>query len=254
LLTDNAIKLLELRYLQPGETPDDMFRRVARFIGDEEWEETYYKAMLNLDFLPNSPCLMNAGTDDPMMSACFVLPVEDTMESIMDTVKHAVMINKYGGGTGFAFTRLRPKDDPLSTGGTASGPVSFMQIFDVATDVVKQGGRRKGANMGVLRVDHPDILDFIKCKDDTTKLTNFNISVGVTDEFMVAVENDTEFDLRFNDKVYKTVKAKEIWDAIIEHAWATGDPGLIFLDEINRKHPVDEVIEGTNPYLTVRPH
>ena len=152
MLTDNAIKLLELRYLQPSETPDDMFRRVAKYIAgnDVEWEERYYKVMSNLDFLPNSPCLMNAGTDNPMMSACFVLPIEDDMVSIMDAVKHAVMINKYGGGTGFSFSRLRPAGDPLSTGGTASGPVSFMRIFDVATDVVKQGGRRKGANMGVL--------------------------------------------------------------------------------------------------------
>lgn len=249
MLTDNAIKLLELRYLQPNETPDDMFRRVAKYIAgnDVEWEERYYKVMSNLDFLPNSPCLMNAGTDNPMMSACYVLPIEDDMVSIMDAVKHAVMINKYGGGTGFSFSRLRPAGEPLSTGGTASGPVSFMRIFDVATDVVKQGGRRKGANMGVLRVDHPDIMEFICCKDDTTKLTNFNISVGITDEFMKAVEDDTDFDLRFNGKVYKTVRAREIWDAIIEHAWATGEPGLVFLDTINKKHPVDEEIEATNP-------
>lgn len=253
MLTDNALKLLQMRYLQPGETPDDMFSRVARYVGDKETEEIFYTELSNLNFLPNSPCLMNAGTDNPMMSACFVLPIEDSMESIMDAVKHAVIVNKYGGGTGFAFSRLRPEGDPLSGGGTASGPVSFMYIFDTATEVVKQGGKRKGANMGVLRVDHPNIMQFIECKDDTTQLTNFNISVGITDEFMAAVKEDNDFDLKFNGRVYETVKAKEIWDAIVDHAWATGEPGIVFLDEINRKHPVDVEIEATNPYLTVRP-
>lgn len=268
-LSLNAISVLERRYLLKDEygrvieTPSQMFRRVAKAIATveatydksanmESVEEGFYKVMANLAFLPNSPTLMNAGTNIGQLSACFVLPVGDSIEEIFDALKNMALIHKSGGGTGFSFSNLRPRGDVVkSTMGVASGPVSFMKIFDVATDVIKQGGRRRGANMGVLRVDHPDVIEFITAKEKEGILTNFNISVGVTDEFMEAVENDGYYSLvnPRNGNVVKRLKAGAIFDLMATAAWKTGDPGLIFLDEINRKNPTPHVgiIEATNP-------
>lgn len=266
-LSLNAVRVLEKRYLLKDEkgrvieTPSEMFQRVARSIaladkkygGDvDETARRFYRAMANLEFLPNSPTLMNAGTDIGQLSACFVIPVEDSIEGIFDALKYMALIHKSGGGTGFSFSRLRPKGDVVkSTGGVASGPVSFMRIFDVATEVIKQGGRRRGANMGILRVDHPDIMEFVTAKSEEGVLSNFNISVGVTDEFMEKVERDEEYDLinPRNGEVVRTVRARDVFELIVANAWRTGDPGLVFLDEINRKNPTPSlgVIEATNP-------
>ncbi|MCD6464780.1 vitamin B12-dependent ribonucleotide reductase [Candidatus Bathyarchaeota archaeon] len=268
-LSLNAISVLERRYLLKDETgrvietPSQMFRRVAKAIAApdiiydksanlEKIEEGFYRVMTNLEFLPNSPTLMNAGTDIGQLSACFVLPVGDSIEEIFNALKYMALIHKSGGGTGFSFSKLRPRGDVVkSTMGVASGPVSFMKIFDVATDVIKQGGRRRGANMGILRVDHPDIIEFITAKEKEGVLTNFNISVAVTDEFMNAVENDKYYSLinPRNGNVVRRLKARDVFDLIATAAWKTGDPGLIFLDEINRKNPTPHVgmIEATNP-------
>ncbi len=269
----NALRVLENRYLLKDvsgriiETPQEMFWRVARHVARaerkygaterevERWAKAFYEIMSNLEFLPNSPTLMNAGTDIGQLSACFVIPIEDDLESIFDAVKYAALIHKTGGGTGFSFSKLRPEGDIVrSTAGVASGPVSFMKIFDVATEVIKQGGRRRGANMGVLRVDHPDIEKFVRAKEKEGEFQNFNLSVAVTDDFMRAVEEDGEYWLinpRTGEKVRK-VRARYIFNLMVECAWKTGDPGLIFIDEINRKHPVSHLgkIEATNPCIT----
>lgn len=268
-LSRNALTVLERRYLMKNtqgrlvETPAQMFHRVAANIAEAERRyrkrvpparlaRSFYDMMAKLEFLPNSPTLMNAGGRLQQLSACFVLPVEDSLESIYETLKHQALIHQSGGGTGFSFSRLRPKDDVVATThGIASGPVSFMRIFNTSTDVIKQGGTRRGANMGILRVDHPDILEFIQAKRHPQELTNFNISVGVTDAFMQAVARGRDYPLinpRTN-KVVRRVSAQMVFDALIEAAWTSGEPGIIFLDQINRTQPTPAVgeIEATNP-------
>lgn len=268
-LSVNAIKVLERRYLkkdkngQVVETPKQMFRRVARAIAlvdvfyDQNVdtlnvEEEFYDAMVNLEFLPNSPTIMNAGTEIGQLAACFVLPIEDSIESIFNAVKNTALIHQSGGGTGYAFSKLRPKGDVVkSTGGVASGPVSFMRVFDVSTDVIKQGGKRRGANMGMLRVDHPDILEFIMAKSSSHALNNFNISVAVTDKFMEALEKDEQYDLinpRKRNGVDK-LSAKKVFKLIVQQAWRNGEPGIIFIDRMNAANPTPALgqIESTNP-------
>ena len=212
--------------------------------------QEFFNVMHDCLFLPNTPALTNAGRPDFTMSACFVLPVEDSIEGIFDAAKQAALVHKMGGGTGFSFSRLRPAGDKVgTTNGLASGPCSFMKIFNTSTEVMKQGGTRRGANMGMLRVDHPDILDFIALKSRDGDFGNFNISVAVTDEFMDAVKNAGNFALRFNGEVRKTVKAREIWDKIVEMAWLNGEPGVFFIDKANRSNPTPHVgqYEATNP-------
>jgi ribonucleoside-diphosphate reductase alpha chain len=250
------MRVLEKRYLR-GETPEQMFWRVASAVAQAEspneanfYASKFYNMMCNLDFLPNSPTLMNAGRPLGQLSACFVLPVNDSMEEIFNAVKWMAMIQKSGGGTGFSFSRLRPKGDAVdTTNGVASGPVSFMKVFNAATDVIKQGGARRGANMGILRVDHPDIVDFIASKKVEGEISNFNISVGITDEFMEALRNGTTYKLKFKGKERGKFPAKWIFDLIIEGIWKNGEPGIVFLDEINRHNPTPDIgeIESTNP-------
>ncbi len=268
-LSTNAHMVLKKRYLRKDahgntvETADEMFRRVAHHVAmaeknytDEDqakqMEEAFYRIMTALKFLPNSPTLMNAGTELGQLAACFVLPVEDSMEGIFDSLKHAALIHKSGGGTGFSFSKLRPKDSRVgTTGGVASGPVSFMKIFNTATEQVKQGGTRRGANMAILRVDHPDIVEFIYSKKDDKELVNFNISVALTKEFMEALKNKTTYALMdpMSGKEVGQLDAADIYNKIVQQAWQNGDPGVIFLDRINRDNQTPEIgeIESTNP-------
>ena len=267
-LSDNALRVLQARYLRRDpsgevvETPEELFRRVAHSVaqaedrfseaGAGEWEERFFESMTCLDLLPNSPCLMNAGTPLGMLSACFVLPVEDSMDGIFDSLKLMALIQLAGGGVCFSFARLRPRGDRVaSTGGTASGPVSFMRIFDCATENIKQGGKRRGANMGVLSVEHPDIEEFIDAKRDGQSFQNFNLSIGVSDAFMEAAAADHPWTLRHpgTGQPVQEVRAAELLDRIARAAWQTGDPGLLFLDAINRDNPTPDVgrIEATNP-------
>jgi ribonucleoside-diphosphate reductase alpha chain len=269
-LTENAKIVLEKRYLlrdtegQIAETPDALFHRVADFIaaGDLRYGQSpeavgalaqeFYTLMTRLEFLPNSPTLMNAGKPGGQLSACFVLPVPDSLEAIFDTLKHAALIHQSGGGTGFSFARLRPRGDQLKfTSGITSGPISFMEVYNAATEAIKQGGTRRGANMGILRIDHPDIEEFIAVKNDLSRLTNFNISVAVTDAFMEAVKADKPFDLIHPNtkKVTKTLPARDLMRQIVDCAWQTGEPGLVFIDRINADNVTPGVgaMEATNP-------
>ncbi len=269
--SENALVVLKKRYLikdldskVPKETPRDLFIRVAKAIADGsrkaepdisdaeimDIEDRFYSLMANKDFMPNSPTLMNAGRELPNLSACFVLPVDDSMEGIFNTVKDAALIHKSGGGTGFDFSNLRPSGSNVqSTAGTASGPISFMSVFNAATETIKQGGVRRGANMGILRVDHPEILNFIECKKDLSRFTNFNISVAVTDEFMKAYKKGTEYVLYHKDKAVGMADARKVMDLIVKNAWETGEPGLVFIDKVNAKNTLPGVgkISATNP-------
>ena len=273
-LSENALTVLRRRYLlkndagKPIEAPEDLFWRVSRTVaapdaqfgagtvGVETLAAGFYELMASRVWMPNSPTLMNAGRPLGQLSACFVLPVEDALSNgengIYDTLRSMALVHQSGGGTGFAFSRLRPKNDVVrSTMGVASGPVSFMSLYDASTDVVKQGGTRRGANMGILRVDHPDIMDFVTCKDDITKITNFNISVAVTDAFMRAVEQGADYDLVHpkSGKPVGRLAAREVFDKIVHGAWKTGEPGVFFIDQANLYNPVPQLggYEATNP-------
>ncbi len=268
-LSENAQIVLRRRYLargekgEPSETPRELFWRVAWSIAQAETNYSnrndtdasareFYKSMARLEFLPASPTLMNAGRSLGQLSACFVLPIEDSLESIFDTLKHAALVHQSGGGTGFDFSKIRPQSDTVqTTHGIASGPLSFLRIYNAATEEIKQGGTRRGANMGVLRIDHPDIEEFIHAKKEVGQIENFNISVAVTDRFLQALEEDAEYDL-VNPRTGKAVRslpARQIWQQIAESAWTTGEPGVLFIDRANQDNPVNhkETVSATNP-------
>ncbi len=269
-ISENCLKVLERRYLKKDkngkivETPEQMFRRVAHHIAEadkiygatptqvKEIENNFYNIMSSFEFMPNRPNLMNAGRDLAQLSACFVIPIEDSMESIFEAIKNTALIHRSGGGTGFSFSRLRPKNSIVrSTGGISSGPISFMKVFNSATQAVIQGGTRRGANMGILRVDHPDILEFIKCKANDKEITNFNISVAVTEDFMQKAIEDKEYSLicPHTKKVTGQLKAREVFDLIVEYAWKNGEPGIVFIDKMNEFNPTPKLgkYESTNP-------
>ena len=272
-LSENARRVLKRRYLKKNhkgkviETPEQMFRRVARHIAKaeknygkpsteqvERWEETFYAIMIEGKFLPNSPTLMNAGRRLGQLAACFVLPVEDSMDGIFGALHHAALIHKSGGGTGFAFSRLRPKNSTVgTTGGVASGPVSFMKIFNTATEQVKQGGTRRGANMAILRVDHPDIKEFIFSKEDNSELNNFNISVGVSDKFMESATKEEDYNLidPREQNAVGALNATEVYQTLVKQAWKNGDPGIIFLDRINQDNPTRNSVISKAPIPAV---
>ncbi len=265
--SENALTVLRARYLRKDEagriveTPEEMFRRLAKALAAVEelyqsdvglYQERFYQIFSSLRFLPNSPAIMHAGMPNGQLAACFVLPIEDNMQSIFETLKNAALILQSGGGTGFSFSRLRPSADPVhSTGGIASGPVSFMKIYNTATEVVKHGGARRGANMGILRVDHPDIIEFIRLKRGPEQLANFMVSVALTDAFMEAVKQDSGF-LLINPRTGmpgKSLRAREIFDELVESSWSSGDPGIVFIDRINEKNPTPHLgaFEAINP-------
>ena len=267
VLSENALTVLQRRYLKKDdngnivESPEDLFFRVAENIAGAEklfaadadvWTEKFYNSMVDLDFLPNSPTLMNAGRELQQLSACFVLPVGDSMEEIFTSVKNTALIHKSGGGTGFSFSHIRPKNDRVkSTKGISSGPLSFMRVFDIATETVKQGGTRRGANMGILNCSHPEIMDFIEMKEKDGVMSNFNISVALTDEFMDALKNDEEYPLRNprSDEIVGKLKASSVFKRIVELAWKNGEPGIVYIDKINADNPTPHIgrIESTNP-------
>jgi len=264
-LSETGKLLLENRYLQTDkngkkETPEDFFHRVAAavagverdFAGGESarWEERFYELMSSLDFLPNTPTLINAGKEKGQLAACFVLPVEDSLDSIFTTLKNAALLHKSGGGTGFSFSNIRPRGTVIdATGGITSGPLAIISVYNEATEAIKQGGVRRGANMGVLRIDHPDIMDFIKAKSVPGRLANFNLSVAITDEFITKLKYDEQVELKFHGKSFRTVPAKDLFNTLVYHTWLNGEPGILFADRINRYNPTPELgtIEATNP-------